>query len=66
LKTTEGCFDVGFMLEAALIMPEFHIRLAFNMPAEFYLRHFFTDLIRARFVRFLLHSGGTPFCKFHM
>jgi len=30
LKTTDGCFDVGFTLESAFIMPKFHICLAFE------------------------------------
>jgi len=66
LKTTDGCFDAGSMLNSALIMPKFHTSLAFNMLAEFWLRHFFTDLIRARFLRFILHFGFTSPCKFHI
>jgi hypothetical protein len=67
LRTTSGSFGVGFMLESALIIPKFYLGLAFNVPAGFWLRHFITVLVRARFSK--IRSAVwfyPPFYKFHI
>jgi hypothetical protein len=56
LKTTNGCFDVGFMLESAFLIQKFHLSLVFNVPAQFWLTLYYR-VAKSIFLRFVVQFG---------